>query len=313
MKLLPAGLTWKRFFKDVYREIEDDRLLSGAAALAYYLTLALFPALLFILGLLPFLPVENLDQAIMNMVHQALPGDTAALVKRVVDEITSQPSKGILSVGFFMTFWAAASGTKAVIDELNVTYDVSEGRSFLKVRGIAFALTIGLGLLMILAFLLVVLGDVLQPWLARTLWDSPALVVLINIGKWVIIVAAILFAFALAYYFGPDVEQDFKYITPGSIFGTLVMILASLGYKVYVSNFSNFTATYGSIGAMIGLMLWLYISGIVLLLGSEINAILEHYSAEGKNLGDKEIPPESETKSAKPKMRAVSGKAQPAS
>ncbi len=299
MRIFPKGLTAKQFFKDLWREINEDRVLTGAAALAYFLTLAIFPALIFVLSLLPFLPVPHLDQAIMDTLRQALPGDTADLVKNVVTEITSKPREGLLSFGFLATLWAASSGTKAVMDELNVTYDVVESRSFFKARGVAVALTIGLGILMILAFLLVVLGEVLHPWLARTLWSSPSLVTLIPIGKWVIIVGAILLAYAVAYYFGPDVEQKFKYITPGSIFGTFIMILACLGYKVYVSNFSNFSATYGSIGAVIGLMLWLYIGGIVLLLGSEINALIEHYSAEGKEKGEKSLPKEGEKKAGK--------------
>jgi membrane protein len=160
---LPRNLKWKVFFKDLKKEVLEDRLLSGAAALAFYLTLAIFPALLFILSLVPFLPVPNIDQAIMDMVRQALPGDTAELVKRVVSEVTSQPSKGLISVGFLGTIWAASSGMKAVIDELNVTYDVEEGRRFLKVRSIAIGLTVGMGLLVIGAFLLIVLGEVIHP------------------------------------------------------------------------------------------------------------------------------------------------------
>jgi membrane protein len=290
MKILPFGLSWGRFFKDLRQEMSEDRMTTGAAALAYYLTLALFPALIFLLSILPFLPVHDIDKGIMDLLRQVMPGEAADMVRTVVEDITTKRKGGLTLLGLLGTIWAASSGVAAVMNELNVTYDVKEGRPWYKVRGIAIGLTFGLGLLIVGALLLVVLGESIHPTIANALGTSPIIGSAFQALKWVIVVGALLFAFAVAYYFGPDVEQSFKYITPGSVFGTAVFILASLGFKAYVVNFGNYSATYGSIGAVIVLMLWLYVSGAVFLLGSEVNALLEHYSPEGKSKGEKDEP-----------------------
>ncbi|MGI5864791.1 MAG: YihY/virulence factor BrkB family protein [Myxococcales bacterium] len=284
------GVSFKQFAKDFRREVKDDNVPNGAAALAYYLMLALFPALIFLLSLLPFLPIANLDQAVMDLLRQALPGEAASLLDDTVREVVGQRSGGLLSFGIIGTLWAASSGVYAVMQQLNITYDVKEGRGFFKARGIALGLTIGFGLLVAAAFSLIVLGGLLQGWLASTFgWGAPLLVAFAAL-RWIIIFALLLLAFAVVYYFGPDVEQSFRFITPGSLIGVVLLALAALGFRFYVSNFGNYSATYGSLGAVIVLLLWLYIVGLVLLLGSEVNALVEHYKAGGKQKGEKREP-----------------------
>jgi membrane protein len=133
----------------------------------------------------------------------------------------------------------------------------------------------------------VVLGGVLQDWIGNRFGTSEWLLMVFAAFRWLMIVLALLLGFALIYYLGPDVEQSFKFITPGSVFGVALLIAASLGFKVYAASFGDYNATYGSIGAVIILMLWLYIAGLVILLGSEINALVEHYAPEGKEKGEK--------------------------
>ncbi|MFB3903942.1 MAG: YihY/virulence factor BrkB family protein [Acidobacteriota bacterium] len=282
-----SDMTRKQFVTDLYLEIEDDNVFNGAAALAYYWMLAIFPAAIFLLSLLPFLPIPNLEDAIMDLLGQALPREASTLFRDVVSEVTSNTSGGLLSFGLLFTLWSASSGLYAIMQQLNITYDVKEGRSFWKVRGIALVLTAMFLAMIVGAFALVVFGGVVQEWLASLVGPEPLLLGFFATLRWVIIVCLILLGFATIYYFGPDVEQRFEFITPGSVLGSALLIAASVGFSYYVANFGDYTATYGSIGAVIILLLWLYLAGLVILLGSEVNALLEHYNPRGKSKGEK--------------------------
>ncbi len=276
------GVSTKKFFSDLWNEIENDNVFNGAAALAYYLLLAVFPASIFLLSLLPYLPIPNLQKAIMDLLNQALPAQTSTLFEGVVQNVLTQRQGGLLTFGLLFTLWSASSGLYAIMQQLNVTYDIKEGRPFWKARGTAIFLMILFFLLVIGAFALVVFGGVLQDQLASVLGRTTALLTVFAIIRWVIIAFFLLLGFAVVYYYGPDVEQDFRFISPGSVFGVVLLALACLGFRYYIANFSNYDATYGSLGAVIILMVWLYIAGLVILLGSEVNALIEHYHPRGK-------------------------------
>lgn len=287
---MPAGVSWGRFAKDLKKEISEDNVSNGAAALAYYLMLAIFPAAIFGLSLIAYLPIPNLSQAVMDLLKQALPPETAQMFTGVVDDTVSQRRGGLLSFGILLTLWAASNGLYAVMQQLNITYDVKESRPFWKARGTALLLTLAFAVLVIGAFGLVVFGGVIQRALASALGASTLLLVAFAIFRWIVIAGALLLAFSLAYYFGPDVEQRFKFITPGSAMGVVLLAGGSLAFRFYVANFGNYNATYGSLGAVIILLLWLYLAGWVILLGSEINALWEHYRPGAKRKGEKREP-----------------------
>jgi membrane protein len=280
-------VTTRGFWKVLYREIGEDNVTNGAASLAYYLLLALFPLLIFMLSLLPYLPIEDLHAKVMGLFQQAMPGDAAKAVEGTIAEVTREKKGGLLSFGAVATLWAASAGLYAIMQQLNITYDVKESRPFWKARGTAIVLTLMFILLIIGAFAMIVFGDALQGWVDSTFGLSGSLDIVFTILRYVMALAFMVLGFATLYYFGPDVKQDFKFITPGSVIGVFVLILASLAFNFYVERFGNYAATYGSLGAVIILMLWLYITGLVILLGSEINALMEHYSPEGKVKGEK--------------------------
>lgn len=279
--------SFKQLGKEFREQLTNDNVFNGAAALAYYWTLAIFPALIFLLSLIPYLPIDDLDSAIMDLLHQALPGEAAGALTENVQRLANERQGGLLSLGLLGTLWAASSGMYAIMQQLNITYGVKEGRSFIKARGVALLLTLLFGVLILGAFTLVVLGGVIQNWLASTLGQSEALLFAFSAARWVIIVMALLLGFALMYYLGPNTKQQFKWITPGSVVGVLMLTLASLVFRFYVANFGQYDATYGSLGAMIILMLWLYIAGLVLLAGSEVNVVYEQHLPEGKVRGEK--------------------------
>jgi membrane protein len=281
------GVSAKQSLRDLYREISDDNVFNGAAALAFYLTLAIFPAMILIMTVIPYMPIAEVDQAIMDLLGQALPPDAYDLVAKVVRDVTSDRRGGLLSFSLLATLWAASTGMYAIMQQLNITYGVKEARSLVRGRAVALALSVLFGVLVIGAFSLVVLGGVIEEWLGNRLGFSDTLVTFFAVFRWVVIVLALLLGFALIYYYGPNVQQEFRFITPGSVFGASLLIIASLAFSFYTSNFADYDATYGSIGAVIVLMLWLYIAGLVILVGSEINALLERYSGKGKRKGEK--------------------------
>ncbi len=281
-----GGVSMTRFFRELVSEIGDDDIFNGAAALGFYLTLAIFPAMIFVMAVIPYLPIADVDVAIMDVLVQVMPAQAADMFADVVDEVTNQRRGGLLSFGLLATLWATSSGMYAVMQQLNITYDVKESRGFVKARLTAIALSVLFAVLVLAAFSAIVLGGTLQGWLVSRFGFGDLVITLFAIARWVIIVAALLLMFALVYYLAPDVEQEFRYITPGAVLGVVLLSVASIGFGWYAQNFGNYDATYGSIGAVIVLMLWLYIAGIAILLGSEINALVEHHAAEGKLKGE---------------------------
>lgn len=278
----------KQFWLDLYAETSEDNIFNGAAALAYYLTLAIFPAFIVIMAVIPYLPIQNVDQAIMNLLHTAMPGEAAELLETTVAEVAQQERGGLLSVGILFTLWTVSTGMYAVMQQLNITYDVEEARSFIKARLVALVLSVAFVALVIGAFTLIVLGGVIEDWLFTLVGESEIIVIAFRVVRWILIVLALLLGFAMVYRYAPNVEQEFRFITPGAVLGVVTLIVASLGFTLYIQNFSDYSATYGSLGAVIILMLWLYIAGLVILFGSEINALIEHYNPEGKRKGEKQ-------------------------
>jgi membrane protein len=281
------GVSAKQFFYDLKQQIARDDIFTGAAALAFYLTLAIFPALILLMSIIPYLPIERVDQAIMDLLGQALPEEAYGMVEEVVIEVTRERRGGLLSFGALGTLWAASTGMFAIMRQLNKTYDVEESRNFFKARGTAILLSVMFVLLVVGAFTLIVLGGVIQDWLGTELGFSGALLAFFAAFRWIIILLALMLAFAMVYRYAPNVEQKFRFISPGSVVGVVLLIAASLGFSLYTANFANYDATYGSIGAVIILMLWMNIAGLVILLGSEVNAVTEHYSAHGKRKGER--------------------------
>lgn len=269
----------RQFLRDLYGELNDDNVYSGAAALGFYLTLAIFPALILLMTAIPYLPIEDVDRAIMDLLGQALPAEAYQLVDQVVTQVTEQRRGGLLSFSLLATLWAASSGMYAVMRQLNITYSVKEARSFIRGRATAIGLSLLFGVLVLGAFTLIVLGGVVEDWLGF----GGIVTALFAAFRWVVIVLALLLALAMIYYFGPNVRQRWKFVTPGSMFATVALIAASLAFAVYTRHFANYDATYGSIGAVIILMLWLYIAGLVILIGAEIDAIVKHGKRKCRN------------------------------
>lgn len=273
---LRAGTRSLSLLSDLWGKTKEDNAFNGAAALGFFLTLAIFPALILVMSAIPYLPIRDVDRAIMDFLAQALPPQGFEQLREVIQQIVTERRGALLSLGALTTLWAASTGMYAIMQQLNVTYDVKETRGFLRARAVAIGLSILFGALMLVAFSLVVLGGVAQDWIGRRFGFSDALLMFFAVLRWVIIVLALMLAFSLTYRLAPNVENNsFRYVSRGGVAGTLMLLAASFGFAVYVQNFANYQAVYGGIGAVIVLMLWLYIAGLSLLVGAEINFLVE--------------------------------------
>ena len=185
------------------------------------------------------------------------------------------------------TIWSTSSGVNAIIDTLNQAYDIPESRPWWKVKAIALGLTVALAVFIVLSFALVLVGPTLAEKVAVWMHLGAAFAWTWKILQWPLVFALVALAIALIYYFAPDAEQDWVWITPGSVFATILWVVISLAFKFYVAHFGSYNATYGTIGGIIVLMTWMYVSSLAVLVGAELNAEIEHASPYGKDPGER--------------------------
>jgi len=280
-------LTWPELFKRTYNEVVADNCLGLAAQLAYYFFLALFPALLFLVALASFFPVANLLDTITAALARVAPYEALKLIQDQIIKISQDKNGGLLTIGMIGTIWSTSSGVNAIIDTLNQAYDIQEARPWWKVKAIALALTVSLALFIVVSFGLILVGPTLAEKVAVWMHLGPVFEWTWKILQWPVIFALVALAIAVMYYFAPDAEQDWVWITPGSVFATILWVLISLAFKFYVAHFCSYNATYGTIGGIIILMTWMYVSSLAILVGAELNSEIEHASPYGKDPGEK--------------------------
>jgi membrane protein len=289
--------------RQLSKKFTDHALTTSAATLSYYFLFSLFPFLFFLVTLTTYLPIFNPSmQEILGAARDVLPSEAMGLVGKHLEGLGGHPR--LLTIGLVATLYSASRGVDAVRAALNLAYDVKESRPLWKTEAIAFGVTIGGALLVLAAIAAIVAGGTFGFWLARHLHVGTAYVFAWRWARWPVTIALIMFLAALGYYLLPDVKQEFRYITPGSIIGTLIALTASWGFGQYAGHLGSYDAAYGSIGGVIILMTWFYILGLIFLLGGEINATLEHRSIEGKDEGahaaGEKAPPKNERPSAVP-------------
>lgn len=257
-----------------------------AAALAYQVLFSLFPFLIFLVALLGFLQVPEFFDWLRQQAAALLPAQALEPVNTAIDQV-QQPQGGLLSFGILLALWSASAGVRATMNALNVAYGVAEGRPMWKLYLLSLLYTVGLAALLITAAALMVLGPQVTGWLGDQFGLGAVTVTVWNVFRWPLAVALLFVTVALIYYVAPDVEQQLKFITPGSVLAVVVWIAASLGFAFYVQNFADYSATYGSVGAIIVLLFYFYLSAAILLFGAEVNAALEHHAPTGKDPGEK--------------------------
>jgi membrane protein len=285
-----GGLTLKELAKRTWRESSEDNVFGGAAELAYYFMLALFPMLIFLTSLVGFLP--GAQEAIFNALSKVVPGEAWKLVSDTLNDVITNSSGGLLSFGVLGTLWAASSGVSSVMGTLNTAYDAKEERSFLKMRLIAIGLTVALALLVMGGAVLIMFSHTLSEWLSSVFGFGSLFKIVSTVVGYLIAIALLFFGIGLLYFFGPNIKQEWRWITPGAVFAVAGIIIGSLLFSVYLKVGPGYSATYGSLGAVIILMLWLYLVGLVLLIGGEVNSEVEHASGKPVIQGESGKPSE---------------------
>lgn len=285
--------------------VEDlmcNRTFAYAAGLAYYFFLSLFPLLIFMAAALSYVPIPNLFDQIIGLMGRFVPGEAMQMVQPIVKSVLRPPGTGLLSFGVIGTLWVASSGFSSLIDSLNTAYDVPETRAYWKTRTLAIGLTLVVGSLVVVGLGVTLLGPNFAEHLSHHVHLSAIFIHIWPTARWAIIFGSIVLAVELLYYLAPNVKQKFMFTLPGAIIGVCAWIIISLGFGIYVRQFANYNRTYGTLGGVIALMFWFYLSSVAILVGAEINA--ELIKAAGKKLKIKCPDPVKQAK-AEEKMKVV--------
>lgn len=290
-----GGLRPAALGKRVWSEIQKDEVFGRAAQLAYYFLLALFPLLLFLTSVIGVVmgAQTGLRESLFNYLGKVLPSSASQLVSTTVLEVSAASGGGKIAFGILAALWAASNGMGAITESLNIAYDVKESRPWWKTRLTAVGLTIALSVLIISALTLVLYGGHIAEYVAANYGFGSVFTTGWKILQWPIVLAFVLLSFALIYYFAPDVrDQSWVWITPGAVLGVTLWLLVSFSFRVYLHFFDSYSKTYGALGAVIVLMLWLYLTGAAILIGGEVNSEIEHAAAkagqpDAKEAGEK--------------------------
>ncbi|MBM7619247.1 membrane protein [Bacillus tianshenii] len=260
-----------RFGKRLGKEMKDDRATGLAAEQAYYYMLAIFPLLILTLSILPYLSIDPVKA--IEFLNTIMPQQTVELIEDSIYEFINKPNGGLLTFGVLGTIWSASNGMNAFIKAMNEAFNAEETRSFIIVRLLSIGLTIGLIFAFLIAFFLPIFGGVIISNLEKFIYIPGGTSLLLNVLRFIIAFVVIFAIITILYRVAPNVDKTFKEVIPGSLVATIIWQVISLGFSFYVSNFGNYSSTYGSLGGVIVLMLWLFLTGLALVIGGEINAI----------------------------------------
>jgi membrane protein len=296
-----GGLSVRELAVRTWAKVYENEIMTRAAAVAFYAMMALVP----FLGVLLTITIQLLPDIkgpsgariafanktvgeLRETLHSFFPPEASRVIEAQVTRIQEHPPGGLISLGLAMTLWLASSLFIAAIDAMDRIYGVTETRSFLKLRLTAMLMTIVEAVILVGSLLAIVAGPELATWLGM----SPPAATLATVMQWIAVVLMVLLSFALCFFVGPDADQQWEWITPGSLAGTAVFLLISLGFRVYVLHFARYDQTYGSqLGGVMVLMFWFWMSSLVLLTAAQINKLIEDASPLGRKVGQKSTAP----------------------
>lgn len=259
------------FAKEVLGQFKKDNVTLLAASQAYYYMLSIVPLLIVAFAIVPYLNITPQDA--MNFIYSALPSEMGSLLRENIVSIVEDKKGGLLTVGIIGALWSASNGINAFIKAANEAYEVDETRNFLIVRSLALVMTIGMILSLIVAILLPIMGSAIIDFVNNYIGLNDKLISYLEYGRWIVAIVVITAILLLLYRFAPNKKLPFKHIIPGAITASTLWLLVSLAFSFYISHFGNYSATYGSLGGIIILMIWFFLTGLILMIGAEVNAI----------------------------------------
>jgi membrane protein len=279
MSRVGVAVGWGEILRRTGRAIYEDDCLGWAAELAYFWFLALFPALLFVVALASYIPVETVIDALIRSFGRLVPGDVIGIVREQLVQVQQGQRGSLLTLSLFGAVWSGSSGMTAVIGTLNLAYRVKERRPWWRVRMLAIALTLALGVFTLIPFALVMVGPMLAEYVAIRLHWGAVFTWAVTVARWFLVFGLVVTPLGWIYYFAPDVRRPWAWVTPGSILATTLWMGVSLGFKWYAGHFGDYQQMYGTIGGVIVTLLWFYLSGLAILIGAQLNATIESASS----------------------------------
>jgi membrane protein len=268
-------------FRFFFKGIIKGRITTRASAVAFDFFVAIFPTIIFIFTLIPYILVDNFQQELLDLIKGIIPSIAFELIESTLVEVVTQKSWGLLSFGFIAAVFFSHNGISALIDSFNATYHTIETRSFINQHLIAFLLTFLLPTLVALAVVLVIFGEMGLTYLVdKSILALNFTYFLIVIMKWVIVVGLFFFSISFLYYLAPAKRTKYRFFSAGSIMATLMILVTSLVFSFYVNRFGQYNALYGSIGSLLALMFWIYFNAIGLIVGFELNVSISSASSQ---------------------------------
>jgi membrane protein len=278
LKNFSLPIPWSQVVRRTVAEIKDDNCLGLAAQLSFYFLMALFPALLFLVALIGYVPLDRTLTELLAVLGTVAPHELVVLLREQLDQIASGSQASLLTLGVVGAIWSSSAAMVAIIDALNRAFDITEWRPWWKRRLVAIVLTVALAVFIVTALALLMIGPTLAFRVASWLGLEPAIAMLWAVFRWPVIVGCVVLVVDLVYHFAPNRRARWVWVTPGSMLATALWVASSFAFKLYVTNFSDFTATYGAIGGAIVTMLWFYVSSTAILIGAELNGVIEKAS-----------------------------------
>ncbi|WP_462421193.1 YihY/virulence factor BrkB family protein [Salinicoccus sp. Marseille-QA3877] len=274
------------FFQKLMFQFSKDNTSGMAAQLAYYFLLAIFPLLIFLLTLVPLFQIDQ--EMIVGFIEDYAPAEISGMLTGIIDDVMTSSGGGLLSIGLIATLWSASNGMTALMNAFNVAYDIEDNRNFFISKGLSIFFTIILTLSVLLTFVLIVFGGQIGNLMFGVIGLDDQFSTIWNLVRSILPVLLVFIVFLIMYLTAPNIKVKLKSVVPGTIFTTIAFLVASWGFSVYVSGFGNYSATYGSIAGVIILIFWLYITGVIIILGAQINAIIHKNSVLKENNAEKE-------------------------
>ncbi len=260
------------FIKGIFKGSISTR----AEATAFNFFLALFPFVIFLFTLIPYIPISNFQETLMSLFEDFIPADTYGMVESTITDIVLRQNTGLLSLSFVLTFIFATNGVSAIMDGFNKSWHSIETKNWWQQRLTAVFLTVTLSVFVIVAIGLITMGGTIIAWLLNLdLVRGDFKLILLMVMKWIIVVLITFLSISLLYYYAPARRRQYRFFSPGSILATALLIIGTLAFNYYIVNFSRYNALYGSIGTLMVFLMWIYFNALILLIGFELNASIK--------------------------------------
>jgi membrane protein len=278
-RIKPIGFTGLSLY-DVaiffWKGLMEGAITTRASSLAFNFFLAFFPSIIVFFTLIPYIPIEGLQETLMELLAVVLPPSTNEITFTTLDDIINNPRGGLLSLGFILALYFSTNGINSLIEAFNSSYHIREIRPLIQQRILSLGLTLLLSVMLIIAIGLIIFGTVVVNYLVENAIITSSAADLIIYGKWFVMLAMLFFGISILFHLGPALKSKWKLFTPGTIFATIFIIITSIGFNYYINHFSQYNKIYGSIGTLMIILLWMYFNSIILLTGFELNASISN-------------------------------------